>query len=66
MIISEEIKYEVKYGKPSEVSSFTHLENALDYFNEKVSENKRPTMYKITQKTELEKFNVGVIHERAN
>jgi hypothetical protein len=59
MIVSEEIKYEVQYGKKA--SRFAGFKDALDYFNEKASENKRPRLYKRTQKVELERFNIGVI-----
>jgi hypothetical protein len=57
MKIEIETKYEVKYcGK---VSRFEDRELALSYFDEKASENKRPILYKITKRTEVESFNIG-------
>ena len=56
MIVSEEIKYEVQYGKKA--SRFTDFKDALDYFDEKLSEGKRPRLYKRTQKVGLERLDI--------
>jgi hypothetical protein len=57
MNVEIETKYEVKYG--GKVSRFEDRELALSYFDEKASENKRPILYKITKRTEVEKFSIG-------